>query len=70
MSSQEFLDLFTSNQEKFVTHIVTEDKTWIHHWDPESKRESMQWGLASSSPPRKFKTQPSAGKIMGTIFLG
>jgi len=29
----------------------------------------MQWPHALSSPPRKFKTQPSAGKIMATIIL-
>jgi len=29
----------------------------------------MQWRHASFPPPRKFKTQPSAGKIMVTIFL-
>jgi len=67
-SSQEFLDLFTSDQDKFVWHIVTGDETWIHHWDPESKQESMQWRHASSPPPRKFKTQPSTVKIMATIF--
>jgi len=48
--------------------IVTGYETWIHHWDPESKQESMQCRHASSSPPRKFKTQPSTGKIMATIF--
>ena len=67
-SSQEFLDLFTSDQDKFVRHIVTGDESWIHHWDPESKQVSMQWRHASFLPLRKFKTQPWAGKIMATIF--
>ena len=67
-SSQEFLDLFTSEQDKFVRHIVTGDETWIHHWNPESKQESMQWRHASSSPPSKIKLQTSVGKIMATIF--
>jgi len=30
-SSQEFLDLFTFDQDNFVRHIVTGDETWIHH---------------------------------------
>ena len=34
----------------------------------ESKVESMQWRHASSPPPRKFRTLPSAGKLMATIF--
>ena len=40
----------------------------IHHYDPESKQQSMQWKHASSPSPRKFKVQASAGKIMCTIF--
>ena len=28
----------------------------------------MRWRHASSPPPRKFKTQPKAGKIIATIF--
>ena len=67
-SSQEFLDLFTSDQDKFVGHIVTGDETWIHRWYTQSKQESMRWRHASSNPPRKFRTQPPAGKIMATIF--
>ena len=30
--------------------------------------QSKQWKHASSPPPRKFRTQPSAGKIIATIF--
>jgi len=41
----------------------------VSHWNPESEQESMQSRHASSSPPSKFKTQPSTGKIMATIFL-
>ena len=37
-SSQEFLDLFTSDQEKFVRHIITGNETWIYPWYPESKQ--------------------------------
>ena len=67
-TSQEFVDLFESDPVKFVRQIVTGDETWVHHWDPESKVESMQWRHASSPPPRKFRTLPSAGKLMATIF--
>ena len=52
----------------FVKRIVTGDETWIHHYDPESKQQSMQWKHASSPSPRKFKVQALADKIMSTIF--
>jgi len=62
-SSQEFLDLFTSDEDEFVRHIVTVDETWIHHWDPESKQESMQWRHASFLPVRKFKNWKHIHKL-------
>lgn len=44
------------------------DETWLHHYDPETKQQSMSWKRPSSPTPKKFKTQPSAGKIMGSVF--
>jgi len=49
-------------------NIVTGDESWIHHFDPEEKRLSMQYRHTSSPRPKKFKTVPSAGKILLTVF--
>jgi len=65
---RELLDWHRSDPENFFSRVVTGDETWLHHWDPESKQESMQWKHMSSPPPKKFRTQASAGKIMATIF--
>ncbi|GFW13850.1 histone-lysine N-methyltransferase SETMAR [Trichonephila clavipes] len=35
----------------FMKRIVTGDETWCHHYEPETKRDSMQWKHASSPPP-------------------
>ena len=66
--SRELLSLIEANEADFFARIVTGDETWLHHWDPESKQESMQWKHLGSPPPLKFRTQPSAGKIMATVF--
>lgn len=66
--SKQLLTLCLSDKENFYHRVVTGDETWIHHWDPESKMESMQWRHTSSPPPKKFRTQVSAGKVMATIF--
>ncbi|CAK9816246.1 Histone-lysine N-methyltransferase SETMAR [Anthophora plagiata] len=52
----------------FFERIVTSDEVWIHHYDPETKRQSMEWKHTSSPVRKKFKVQPSAGKVMLTIF--
>ena len=54
--------------DNFLQQIVTGDETWIQHYEPESKRQSMQWKHPSSPVAKKFKTQPLAGKLMLTIF--
>jgi len=66
--SSENLKLMQLDWKLFLKRIVTGDETWIHHYDPESKQQSMQWKHASSPNPRKFKVQASASKIMCTIF--
>jgi DNA-binding Lrp family transcriptional regulator len=53
---------------QFLQRIVTGDETWVHHVTPETKQASMTWKHASSSPSKKFKTTPSAKKVMATVF--
>jgi len=52
----------------FLERIVTGDETWVHHYDPESKRQSMEWRHSSFPTQKKFKRQPSAKKVMLTLF--
>lgn len=44
------------------------DETWIHHYTPESKRQSSEWRTAGESRPKRPKTQQSAGKVMASVF--
>jgi histone-lysine N-methyltransferase SETMAR len=62
------LALMNDDQENFFARIVTGDETWLRNWDPETKQESMQWKHTDSPAPKKFRTQPSAQKLMATIF--
>ena len=47
---------------------VTGNETWVHHYEPESKRQSMEWRHPSSPGQKKFKRQPSTKKVMLTLF--
>jgi hypothetical protein len=40
----------------------------MHHYEPESKAQSLTWKRLTSTVAKKFKSQPSAGKIMLTLF--
>ena len=67
-SSQELLEVSNANPEDFHTRLVTGDETWLHHWDPDTKNESMQWKRPGSPPPKKFRTQSSASKVIAMVF--
>ena len=47
---------------------LKEDFIWVHYYVPENKAQSCQWVGPGSPIPKKFKTQPSAGKVIATIF--
>jgi len=64
----ELLGCFEEEGEGFLLQIVAGDETWVHHYDPENKRKSMEYHHKGSLVPKKFKTKDSAGKVMWTVF--
>jgi hypothetical protein len=47
---------------------VTGDESWVHHFTLESKAASMAWKHTTFPIRKKFKTRPSAGKELLTVF--
>jgi len=66
---QENLDRHACEGDAFLHRIVTGDESWVYHFEPESKRQSMQWKHPLSLGNKKFKTKASAGKVMLTIIF-
>ena len=64
----QMLQRYRVDGENFMRSIVTGDESWAHHYEPETKRQSMQWHHLGSPSPKKFKLSPSAGKVMMTVF--
>ena len=62
-----FLKHFRTKDD-FLLRLVTVDDTWVHYYEPENKAQSCPLVGPGSQRPKKFKTQPSAGKVMATIF--
>jgi len=44
------------------------DETWLYHYDPETKQQSMEWRHSGSPCPKKFRVQKSARKFLASIF--
>ena len=65
---EELLRRFKREGDGFLARIVTGDETWVHFHQPETKKESKEWRHSSSPKPKKCRTEPSAGKVMLTLF--
>jgi hypothetical protein len=53
---QRLLDRYNNESEdEFLSRIVKGDDTWVHHYEPESKRQSMEWKHPGSPTKKKFQ---------------
>ena len=64
----ELLQRYRHKGNDFLLHIVIGDESWFHHFEPETKQQSMEWHHLHSPSKKKAKTVPSAVKVMGTVF--
>jgi histone-lysine N-methyltransferase SETMAR len=65
---QELLKHFEAEGDGFLGRNVTGDEIWVHYHQPETKKVSKEGHRTSSPKPKKFRIQPSAGKVMLTLF--
>jgi len=40
-SSEQILEFFLHDPNNFLSRLVTMDETWLYHYDPETKQQSM-----------------------------
>jgi len=53
-SSEQLLEFFRRDPNDFLSRLVTMDKTWLYHYDPETKQRSVEWRHSGSPHPKKF----------------
>lgn len=66
--SEQCLAIFNRNKDEFFRRYITMDETWIHHYTPESNRQSAEWTGREEPKPKRGKMQQSAGKVMASVF--
>ena len=49
--------------------VITGDETWCFQYDPETKRQSMQWKTQNSPRPKKARMSRSEVKTMLVCFF-
>ena len=48
--------------------VITGDETWLFHYDPETKKQSMEWYHKNSPVKKKPRLSKSSQKIMASVF--
>ena len=66
--SRYLLSRYEDDPGDFIDRVVTQDETWVHHFEPESKMQSMELKHPGSPPPKKVRRVSSAGKVMASVF--
>jgi len=66
--SEQLLEFFRCDPNDFLSRLVTMDETWLYHYDPETKQQSMGWRHSGSPCPKKFRAKKSTGKVLASIF--
>ncbi|GFO49359.1 histone-lysine N-methyltransferase SETMAR [Plakobranchus ocellatus] len=51
----QLFERYNAEGEAFLQRILTGGESWVHHFDPECKAQSMEYGHNTSPSPRKFK---------------
>jgi hypothetical protein len=59
---------YADEGEDMLNMIVTENESWVHHYQFESKRTSVKWNHTILPSSEKFNFKPSVGKVMLTLF--
>ena len=68
IASLNHLQRYAEKGDNFLDRIVTGDETWVLHYTPESKQQSMVWKHPQSPVRKKFRTAPSVHSDVNGIL--
>jgi len=51
-SYEQLLEFFRRDPNDILSRLVTMDETWLNHYDPETKQESMEWRHSGLPHPK------------------
>jgi len=67
-SSEQILEFFRCDPNDFLSRLVATDETWLYHYDPETKQQSMEWRHSGSPHPKKTPRAKFRWKNLASIF--
>ncbi|UYV84976.1 SLC7A9 [Cordylochernes scorpioides] len=67
--SKALLKRYEEEGDHFLDQIVTGDESWCYHYDPSTKRASMEWKRGDSPRPKKKNQVSTFGRISNAVPL-
>ena len=67
-SSEQILEFFRRNPYVFLSRLMTIDETWLYHYDPETKQQSMEWRHSGSLSLKNSDCTNPLEKFLASIF--
>ena len=64
------MEIYWHNASDFVSRLVTMEKTWLYHNDPETKQKLMEWRQSATNPSQNFSSAKIRWKSFRLDFLG
>jgi hypothetical protein len=65
---QQLLSCFQSEGEAFLHNVIKAYEMLVHHYEPETKHQSVEHRHKGSPSTKIFKTHTLAGKLMAAVF--
>ena len=56
-SSEQYLEFFRRDPYDFLSRLLTMNETWLYHYNPETKQQSMEWRHSGSPRPAPKNSQ-------------
>jgi len=67
---QQNLDHYDKVGDAFLDRIITSEETWVHHYEPECKRQIMEWKHPQSPISKKIHKPTVSRKIDAYSYFG
>jgi len=65
---EQLLEFFPRDLNNFLSRLVTMDETWLYHYEPETRKQSMEWRHRGSHSPKNPECKNPLEKVLASIF--
>jgi len=67
-SSEQILEFFRRDPNDFLSRLMNMDETWLYHYDPETKQQSMEWRHRTHPAPKNSECKNPLENFSPRIF--